>query len=343
MTAPSTRPARTPAPQPRGTAAVDEWSAQYAGSTREAARRALVRLAERDQRIWCCDSDMGGLVEGFASRCPDQYVDLGIAEANLMTVAAALASAGKIPFANTMASFACLRAGEQVKIDIAYNNLPVHILASYAGLSSGHLGPTHQALEDLAIMRVLPNMTVVVPSDAAMAAQAVAAVAGLPGPSYLRLGRGATPLIYPAGSAFTLGRAVRLRDGADVTLVACGPHPVLAALEASDRLAARGIAARVLDMSTLKPLDTAAIVDAATDSAGLVTVEEHNIVGGLGSAVAETLAEHAPVPLRRIGMPDRFCEHVGSQEELLGAYGITARVVADAAQALCDPASAGRA
>jgi transketolase len=279
---------------------------------------------------------MGGLEDGFARRFPDQYVDLGIAEANMMTVAAALAAAGKIPFANTMASFACLRAGEQVKIDIAYNNLPVHILASHAGLSGGHFGATHQSLEDLAVMRAMPNMTVVVPSDAAMAAQAVAAVVDLPGPSYLRLGRRPTPLLYPPGSVFALGRAALLRDGGDVTLVACGPHPVLAALGAHDLLAGRGIAARVLDMATLKPFDTAAVVDAATGTAGLVTVEEHSIVGGLGGAVAETLAEHAPARMRRIGMPDRFCTHVGSQEELLELYGITGWAVAEAAEALCD-------
>jgi transketolase len=341
MTAPPTLPA---AAAPDATGSADGWAERYAGSTRDASRRALVRLAERDRRVWCCDTDMGGLADGFARRCPDQYVDLGIAEANLMTVAAALAAAGKIPFANTMASFACLRAGEQVKIDIAYNNAPVHILATHAGLSGGHLGPTHQALEDLAVMRAMPNMTVVVPSDAAMADQAVAAVAQLSGPSYLRLGRHPTPLVHPAGSVFTLGRAAMLRDGGDVTLVACGPHPLLAALAAHDLLAARGIAARVLDMATLKPFDTAAVVDAATRApAGLVTVEEHSIVGGLGSAVAETLAEHRPAPLRRIGMPDRFCAHVGSQEELLEVYGITGRAVALAAEELCGrPRAAAR-
>lgn len=312
-----------------------QWAERYAGATREASRRALVRLAEHDPRVWCCDTDMGGLEDGFARRCPQQYVDLGIAEANLMTVAAALAASGKIPFANTMASFACLRAGEQVKIDIAYNNLPVHILATHAGLSGGHFGPTHQSLEDLAVMRAMPNMAVVVPSDAAMAEQVVAAVAELPGPSYVRLGRRATPLVHPPGFVFTLGRAAPLRDGADVTLVACGPHPVLAALTAHDLLAERGIAARVLDMATLKPFDTAAVVEAAGTGAGVVTVEEHSIIGGLGSAVAEALAEHAPVPLRRIGMPDRFCTHVGSQEELLEVYGITGPAVAEAAEALC--------
>jgi transketolase len=279
---------------------------------------------------------MGGLEEGFGRQFPQRYVDLGIAEANMMSVAAALATTGKVPFVNTMASFACLRGGEQVKIDIAYNALPVHIAASHAGLSGGHFGPTHQSLEDIAVMRALPNMTVIVPSDAAMVTQAVAVMADLPGPSYLRLGRRATPPVHSPGARFVLGRAAQLRDGAHVALLACGPHPVHAALEAHDQLAASGISARVMDVSTIKPLDIEAIIDAAIQTDGLITIEEHNVIGGLGSAVAEVLAEHAPARLRRIGVPDRFCEHVGSQEYLLRTYGITGKAVAEAALMLLD-------
>jgi transketolase len=311
------------------------WAERYAGSCRDVYRRTLTALAEGDPRIWCCDSDMGGFEEGFAKRCPGQYVDLGIAEANMISVAAALAASGKIPFANTMASFAALRAGEQVKIDVAYNNLPVHIVASHSGLSGGHYGPTHHALEDLAVMRSMPNMTVMVPSDAAMTAQAVRAAAGLPGPSYIRLGRAATPLIHPPGTRFTPGRAAVLRDGGDVTLVACGAHPVLVALGAHEQLAKLGVLARVLDMATLKPLDVAAIVDAAAETCGVVTVEEHSIVGGLGSAVAEVIAEHGSGPMRRIGVPDQFCAYVGSHEELLVHCGITQQAVVRAAMTLC--------
>ena len=301
---------------------------------REAYREALLQLALGDPRVWCLDSDTGGLESGFGRRLPEQYLDLGIAEANLMSVAAALASRGRIPFVNTMASFATLRAGEQVKIDIAYNALPVHIAATHAGLSGGHFGPTHQSLEDLAVMRALPNMTVVVPGDAATAAAAVPALAALPGPSYLRLGRKATLPVRPPGTPFVLGRACRLRAGDDVTLVACGPHPVLAALAAHDQLARLGIGARVLELATLKPLDTEALVEAALGTRGLVTIEEHSIIGGLGSAVAEVLAEHAPARLHRIGMPDRFCEYIGDQEYLLGRYGIDAGAVVRAAGAL---------
>ena len=308
------------------------WAEKYAGSCRDVYRRTLTALAEGDPRVWCCDSDMGGFEEGFAKRCPGQYVDLGIAEANMISVAAALAASGKIPFANTMASFATLRAGEQVKIDVAYNNLPVHIVASHSGLSGGHYGPTHHALEDLAVMRSMPNMTVMVPSDAAMTAQAV--TAGLPGPSYIRLGRAATPLVHPPGTRFTPGRAAVLRDGGDVTLVACGAHPVLAALGAHEQLSELGVSARVLDMATLKPLDVMAVVDAAAQTCGVVTVEDHSIVGGLGSAVAEVIAEHASAPMRRIGVPDQFCTYVGNHEELLAHYGITQQAVVQAAMTL---------
>ncbi|GAA2581440.1 transketolase C-terminal domain-containing protein [Actinomadura fulvescens] len=313
----------------------EEQQARRGAGTREAFRRALTELAGRDPRVWCCDSDMGGLAGGFARSHPGQYVDLGIAEANLMSVAAALAASGKIPFVNTMASFAALRAGEQVKVDIAYNDLPVHIAASHSGLSGGHFGATHQALEDLAVMRALPNMTVVVPADAAAAEQAVAAVAALPGPSYLRLGRKPTPPVHEPGARFVLGRAARLRAGDDVALLACGPHPLMAALAAHDRLAAAGIGARVLDMATIKPLDLEAVVAAAAQTRGLVTVEEHNVIGGLGGAVAEALAELSPAPLRRVGIRDRFCEHVGGHEDLLRVYGVTADAVTRAATALC--------
>ncbi|MDQ0791663.1 transketolase family protein [Streptomyces sp. B1I3] len=295
-----------------------------AGTTgRDAFRQALTEHAGQDHRIWCCDSDMGGIAQDFGAAHPDRYVDLGIAEATMMTTAAALAAAGKIPFAHTMASFAALRAGEQVKVDIAYNNLPVHIAATHGGLSGGHFGPTHQSLEDIAVMRALPNMTVVVPSDPATAARLVPLLAELSGPSYVRLGRRVTAPVGPVDRPFALGRAEVLREGGDVTLVACGPHPVLAALGAADRLAADGLGATVLDMATIKPLDVQALVAAAERTDRVITVEDHSIIGGLGSAVAEALAEHRPVPLRRIGVPDRFCDRVGSHEELLAYFGIT--------------------
>lgn len=320
---------------------MEEFDIAGPASIRDAYREALLELALQNPLIWCCDSDMGGLEDGFARRLPGQYVDLGIAEANLMSVCAALAASGKIPFANTMASFAVLRAGEQLKIDIAYNALPVHIAASHAGLSGGHFGPTHHSLEDLAVTRALPNLTVVVPSDAAMVRQMLPALAALPGPSYLRMGRKATPACHREGARFELGSAAVLRGGDDVTLIACGPAPILASLAAHDRLAALGIGARVLEMATVKPLDVDAVVAAATDTGGIVTVEEHSIVGGLGGAVAEAVTQHAPTRVQRIGMPDCFAQRVGDQQDLLQHYGIDEPNVTRAALALLgvNPAS----
>lgn len=307
------------------------WAAQYALSDRETYRETLLDLARRDARIYCLDSDMGGLETSFQAHLPEQYVDLGIAEANMMTVAAALAKVGKIPFVNTMAAFAGARAYEQVKIDIAYNNLPVRIVATHSGLSAGTLGPTHHATQDLAAMRALPNMTVLTPADAAETAKMIAAAAYFSGPVYIRLGRHRTDPVYHEDYDFVIGRAVELRPGYDLTLVAAGGLPVLAALAARERLAAQGIAARVLNMHTIKPLDVAAIVAAARETSALITVEDHSIVGGLGGAVAEALAEHAPARLRRIGIPDIFCDEVGDHQDLLEGCGVAPDLIAAAA------------
>jgi transketolase len=305
-----------------------------ARSSREAYGQALIELAGRDSRVWCVDSDTGGLAEGFGKICPGQYLDVGIAEATMMTAAAALAAAGKIPFVNTMAAFASTRACEQVKIDIAYNNLPVKIVGTHAGVSAGHLGPTHHCLEDLAIMRALPNMTVIVPADATAAAQAVTAAADIPGPVYIRLGRHATPPVHASDYSFVPGRIVQLRPGDDVTLAGCGPHPMLAVLAAAGQLADSGVSARVLEVSTIKPLDPGPLLAAAKQTRGIVTVEEHSIIGGLGGAVAELLSEAWPARVRRVGAADRFCEYVGPATTLLEHLGITARSVEDAARDL---------
>lgn len=307
------------------------WAERYAGSALESYRRELLAMALEDERIYCLDGDMGGLEESFGAELPERYLHLGIAEANMLTVAAALASVGKVPFVNSMAGFISARACEQVKLDVAYPNLPVKMAASHSGVSAGHLGPTHHSLEDLAIMRALPNLTVMVPADAAETALAVRAAVELPGPVYLRLGRKPTPLVYDAPYDFTPGRAVTLFPGGDVTLAAAGPLPVLAAREARQRLAEEGIEARLLNLHTVKPLDVEAVVAAARETRGLVTVEEHNVIGGLGGAVAEAVAEHAPAPVRRIGFPDVFCEQVGGPQELLRTYGVTVEEIVGAA------------
>jgi transketolase len=306
-----------------GHAEPETWAAQFAGATREVYRRTLLELAERDPRIFCLDSDMGGLETSFGAHLPQQYVDVGIAEANLMTIAAAMARLGKLPFVNTMAAFASQRAYEQVKIDIAYNNAPVRIVATHSGLSAAHLGPTHHAQQDLAAMRALPNMVVMTPADGVETAKMVAAAAEYPGPVYIRMGRRPTELVYQDDYEFTIGRAVELRPGHDVTIIAAGECPVQAALAAHDSLAGRGIHARVLNMHTLKPLDHGAVLAAASETHGIITVEDHSIIGGLGSAVAELLSEVRPTLVRRIGIADVFCDQVGEHQQLLELYGVT--------------------
>lgn len=303
-------------------APTSEWAAQFAESDRDIYRKTLLELAQRDPRIYCLDSDMGGLETSFQATLPEQYIDLGIAEANLMSVAAAFAKMGNVPFVNTMAAFASSRAYEQVKIDIAYNNLPVRIVATHGGLAAAYLGPTHHAQNDLAVMRVLPNMTVLVPADAVETVKMVQAAAYLPGPVYIRLGRSRTDLVYCADYDFVIGRAVELRPGDGVTLIATGAYPVLAALAAHEQLAELGIDARVLNMHTIKPLDEAAVVRAARETRGIVTIEDHSIIGGLGGAVAEVTAEQAPALIRRVGIVDAFCDQVGDHRELIAAYGV---------------------
>ena len=302
-------------------------------SDRVAYRAALVDLARNDPRIWCLDSDMGGLEKQFQAELPDQYVDVGIAEANLMSIAAALASTGILPFVNTMAAFAAARALEQVKLDIAYHGLPVRIAATHAGFSAAHYGPTHHAQSDLAAMRTLPNMTVLTPADARETVRLVTAAAYLPGPVYLRLGRNAIEPVYPDDVEVTIGKAVELRSGDDVTIVAAGALPVRFALDAADELAARGVGARVLNLHTIKPIDAQALVAAAEQTAAVVTVEDHSVLGGLGGAVAEVLAEHRPTRVRRVGIADTFCARPGTHAEQLAAAGVSAAHVVAAALA----------
>lgn len=305
-----------------------------ATSDREAYRATLLELARSDQRIWCLDSDTGGLEKLFESELPGQYVDMGIAEANLVSVGAALASTGLLPFVNTMAAFASARALEQVKIDIAYHALPVRIVATHSGFSAAHLGPTHHAQQDLAIMRSLPNMTVMTPADAGETVRMVRAAAYLPGPVYIRIGRSATDTVYEEDADFTVGRAVELRSGDDVTIVAAGSYPVLFALEAAERLASQGIEATVLNMHTIKPLDMPALIKAAGTTRGIVTVEDHSLLGGLGGAIAEAISVHRPTRVLRVGVADAFCARPGTHREQLVAGGVSPEHVVSAARAI---------
>lgn len=310
------------------------FAEQYAVPAREVYRRTLLELAHRDPRIFCVDTDTGGLESTFGAELPERYINVGIAEANLMGVAAGLAATGLRPYAHTLSGFAAARACEQIKIDIAGNDLPVRIVVTHGGLSSGHYGPTHHAVEDLAILRTLPNLTVVVPADAAEAEQAVRATAACPGPVVIRLGRAATPLVYDALPDFVLGRAATLREGDDVAIVATGPYPVTMALEAHAELATLGVRARVLDIHTVKPLDRDAVLRAAAETAGIVTVEDHLEIGGLGAAVCETVTAERPCRVRRVGVPDRFHDRVGDEHDLLVAAGVSPRRIVTEALSL---------
>ncbi|MFD4553516.1 transketolase family protein [Streptomyces sp. NPDC058469] len=311
-------------------------------ATREAYRETLLPLLQRHPELMCLDSDTGLFNTEYAAAAGDQYLNLGIAEHNLMGVAAGMAACGRVPFVNTMAAFATSRALEAIKIDIAYNRLPVRIMATHGGLAAGHLGPTHQALEDLAVMRVLPGMTVVVPADAAATEAFVEQSLNLTGPLYVRLGRKPTPAL-PTAPPPVIGQAQTLRQGGDVVLVGCGPYPVLACLAAADVLAGQGIEATVLNMHTLRPFDTQTLVAESRTASLVVTLEEHWRSGGLGGAVAETLAEAAPRQVLRLGMPDQFVDQVGNQEHLVAHYDLTAeRVVGAVRTALDTPAHSGR-
>ncbi|WP_017582723.1 transketolase family protein [Nocardiopsis valliformis] len=297
---------------------------------RSAYRDALIELAEADERVVCVDTDTGGLERTFGARFPDRYFNVGIAEANMFGISAGLAARGLLPYAHTMATFATLRAGEQLKLDIVGTGLPVRVVATHGGLSAAHFGTSHYALEDLAVTRALTGATIVVPADSSEIGPAMRALHDHPGPSYLRLGRSATPPVHTGPAPFTLGRAVPLRDGTDVCVLAMGPLPVLMALEAGRELEAAGYSCGVLQIQTLAPLDTGAVVEVARSTGGLVTVEEHRPGGGLGDAVAEA-AGHLPTPHLRLAVRGRVGERVLGHREALEESGVSAAAVRDAA------------
>lgn len=293
-------------------------------TTREAYGQTLAALGAENPAIVVLDADLSKSTRTdlFAARFPERFFNVGIAEQNLMGTAAGLALAGKIPFASSFAVFATGRAFEQVRNSICHARLNVKIVASHAGITVGEDGASHQAVEDLALMRALPQMTVIVPADAVQTAQAVRAAAAYVGPVYLRLGRPAVAPVYDEDYRFVWGRADVLREGRDASIIACGIM-VAQALEAAAILAQEGIEVTVVNMAMIKPLDTVTLLAAARRTGAVVTAEEHSIIGGLGSAVAEVLGEEYPVPLLRVGLPDVFGES-GRPEELLAKYGLTA-------------------
>jgi len=301
-------------------------------SNREAYGRALISLGEKNSNVVVLDADLAKSTQTymFGQRFPERYFDMGIAEANMMGFAAGLAAGGKIPYASTFCIFASLRASEQVRNSIAYPRLNVKIVATNAGIEIGADGVTHQAIEDIAVMRAIPNMTVVVPSDPVMTTQVIHQAAEFEGPMYVRLGRQPTPTLYHDDLKIEFGRSITVREGDDVTLVAVG-NMVCRALQAADILAGEGVSARVLDMYTVKPIDGATLVKAAQETGCVVTAEDHNVLGGLGGAVAEVVSSEMPVPLVRVGLQDTFAQS-GNSEELLEFYGMTATHIADAAR-----------
>lgn len=300
-------------------------------ATRDAYGQALKELGQRHQEVVVLDADLAKSTKTieFAKAFPERFFDMGIAEQNMMATAAGLAVSGKVVFASSFAIFATGRAFEQIRNSIAYAELNVKICASHAGITVGEDGGSHQSVEDIALMRSVPNMRVVVPADAASTMEAVKAIYNQPGPFYLRLGRSKVPSIYPTGMEFEIGRALKLREGRDVAIIACGIM-VHEALKAADMLGERGIKAAVLDMHTIKPLDEEAVCQAAIESKCLVTAEEHSIIGGLGGAVAELVARKCPVPVEMVGIADRFGQS-GSPQELLEFYGLTAQHIVELA------------
>lgn len=302
-------------------------------ATREALGETLVELANegRDDLV-VLDADLAKATSTakFAAAFPGRFFDVGIAEQNLIGTAAGLAAGGKTPFASSFAVFATGRAYDQLRNSVCYGNLNVKIAATHAGVTVGPDGGSHQMLEDIALMRVLPNMRVIVPADFVSAKAAIRAAASSPGPVYIRLGRPAVPILHDADAGFEIGRAYPLRHGTDVTIFACG-HMVARALEAADILEIDGVSATVVDVPTIKPLDTKTVLNAALASGAVVTCEEHSVIGGLGSAVAELLGENAPMPLERIGVRDTFGTS-GEADELMEHFGLTAPAIAEAAR-----------
>jgi len=291
--------------------------------TRDAYGRTLAQLGHEDPRIVVLTADLAGSTKtsSFATEHPDRFFNMGVAEANMIGTAAGLAMSGYRPFVSTFAVFATGKVWEQIRQVVAYPAVPVRIVATHAGLTVGEDGASHQMLEDVSNMRVLPNMRVVVPADAVEAAAVTRFAASCDdGPIYVRLARAPFPVIHDDGFSFELGTAEVLTEGTDVTIVACGVM-VAVALEASERLGENGISAEVINASSVKPLDAETIVASATKTGAVVTAEEHQIVGGLGSAVCEALSERHPTRVVRVGIDDRFGQS-GAADALLSHYGL---------------------
>ena len=303
-------------------------------ATRAAYGESLVALAEQDPALLVLDADLSSatMTKNFSKAYPDRFFNMGIAECNMIGVAAGLAACGKKPFANTFAMFAAGRAWEQVRNSVAYPRLNVKVVGSHGGLSVGEDGATHQCIEDFALMRAIPGMLVLCPCDGHEMRLATRALLDYDGPAYMRLGRLAVDTVTDTihGYTFELGKGATLKDGSDVTIIAVGMM-VQMALKAASDLALEGISARVIDMHTIKPLDEALVLKAAQETGAIVTTEEANVLGGLGAAVCEYLSGVCPVPVIRHGVQDVFGRS-GKAQKVLEAYGLTPAAIADAAR-----------
>ena len=299
--------------------------------TREGFGRALVTLGERDPRIVVL---VGDLVEStmtsfFAERFPERFIEVGIAEQNMCCVAAGLAAMGKIPYFATYGAFATCRAADQLRVTVAYSNLNVKIGGAHGGISVGPDGATHQAMEEISIIRSIPNMKIVVPCDYWESYKATVAAASVDGPVYIRFGREDVPVVTDENTPFTFGKGEVYAEGGDLTIIACGVM-VYEALRAREQLAERGIAARVVNLHTVKPIDRELIVRSARETGAIVTAEEHQVNGGLGGAVAEVVVQQQPVPMELVAVHDRFGQS-GKPAELMDAFGLRAKDIVAAA------------
>lgn len=298
--------------------------------------RGLLATGKKDENVVACCADLTDSTQMslFAKEFPERYIEIGVAEQNLVTVGSGLSALGKVPFVSSYAAFSPGRNWEQIRTTICLNDRPVKIVGSHAGVSVGPDGATHQMLEDIALMRVLPNMVVIVPCDSLEAEKATLAMAADKRPNYLRLAREATPVFTTAETPFEIGRAYIFAKGADITLIATGTM-TYQALVAAEKLYKDGIEAEVVHVPTIKPLDAETILKSVRKTGAVVTAEEGQIIGGLGGAIAELLAEHHPAPLKRIGMQDRFGES-GAPDQLLEHFGLDAKHIRLAAHAVLD-------
>jgi transketolase len=307
-----------------------------AKATREAYGEALKKLAKENPNVVVLDADLSGSTKTaeFKKVCPERFFNVGIAEQNLIGTAAGMAVAGKIPFASSFAMFAAGRAFEIIRNSVAYPKLNVKIAATHAGLTVGEDGASHQAIEDISLMRSIPNMTVINPADCIEAEQAVIKAAEFFGPVYIRLGRAGVENIYDENYKFEIGKGVELKKGDDITIIATGLM-VQKSLKAAEELSQEGISVRVINIHTIKPIDKEIIIKAAKETKAIVTAEEHSVIGGLGSAVLEVLSDECPTLVKRIGVNDTFGES-GKPDDLLEKYGLTENHIKEACKQLVE-------